>query len=420
MEIRGYSVSVAKDAGSVNEDAILVDDSRRLYIVADGMGGTASGNIASEAAVELVVNKIDEQAETIAAFNRGESSREEVLNILETAVQEAGQSVFEMAQNSPQQRGMGTTISALLLTKTRGFIAHVGHGRIYILRQSEAVQLTEDHSLFAELIRQGRMRPTHANAAKHNDSVTRALGIHAHVQVDTFDFELAAGDSFLLATRGIWGALNDAREITDVIEAKGYSDTPSALVNLRDARQRNEDGSVILLRVIAARGEMDAPHSDDLSLKLKVLKQIPLFKHLSYVQLVAVLNVSDVKAYPKGTHIFQEGQMGEELYVVLDGGVSIEKNGMELATLGSGALFGEMAIMDKAPRSALAVSTDDTRLIEVGRSELFALMRKEKDIAVKLLWCFVQVLNQRLRSTNLDLMKLREAGQTELKAFGDE
>ena len=110
--------------------------------------------------------------------------------------------------------------------------------------------------------------------------------------------------------------------------------------------------------------------------------------------------------------------MGEELFVVLDGQVSIEKNGIELASLGSGALFGEMAIMDKAPRSALAVSTQDTRLIEVGRGKLFALMRKEKDIAVKLLWCFVQVLNQRLRSTNLDLMKLREAGQGELTAFG--
>ena len=109
--------------------------------------------------------------------------------------------------------------------------------------------------------------------------------------------------------------------------------------------------------------------------------------------------------------------MGEELYVVLDGQVSIEKNGIELASLGSGALFGEMAIMDKAPRSALAVSTQDTRLIEVGRGEL-ALMRKEKDIAVKLLWCFVQVLNQRLRSTT-DLMKLREAG-LDTTAFGAE
>ena len=420
MEIRGYSVSVAKDASSINEDAILVDETRRLFVVADGMGGAAAGNIASEAAVQLIANKLDDQAEVIATFDRGENSREDVLTVLENAVQEAGQSVFEMAQNSPQQRGMGTTISVLLLTKTRGFIAHVGNSRIYILRQSEVVQLTEDHSLFAELIRQGRMRPTHANAAKHKDSLTRALGIHAHVQVDTFDFELAAGDSFMLATRGVWGALNDARELSDVIEAKGYPDTPAALISLRDARKREEDGSAILLKVIAARGEMDAPHSDDLSLKLKVLKQIPLFKHLSYVQLVAVLNVSDVKAYPKGTHIFQEGQMGEELYVVLDGEVGIEKNGIELASLGSGALFGEMAIMDKAPRSALAIATADTRLIEVGRAKLFALMRKEKDVAVKLLWCFVQVLNQRLRSTNLDLMKLREAGQGELTAFGDD
>ena len=411
MEIRGYSVSVAKDAGSVNEDSILVDESRRLFIVADGMGGTAAGNIASEAAVQLIANKIDEQSELIAAFNRGESSREEVLSVLENGAR-CRSIRFEMAQNSPQQRGMGTTISALLLTKTRGFIAHVGHSRIYILRQSEVVQLTEDHSLFAELIRQGRMRPTHANAAKHTDSVTRALGIYAHVQVDTFDFELAAGDSFLLATRGVWGALNDNRELSDVIEAKGYADAPGALISLRDARHRDEDGSAILLRVIAARGEMDAPHS------MTCLQTEGFETNPSQAPpYLACGPCNSRKAYPKGTHI-QEGQMGEELYVVLDGQVSIEKIGIELASLGSGALFGEMAIMDKAPRSALAVSTNDTRLIEVGRGKLFALMRKEKDIAVKLLWCFVQVLNQRLRSTNLDLMKLREAGQGELTAFG--
>ena len=106
---------------------------------------------------------------------------------------------------------------------------------------------------------------------------------------------------------------------------------------------------------------------------------------------------------------------------MLDGKVGIEKNGVSLATLGSGALFGEMAIMDKAPRSALALSTEDARLIEVGRSQLFALMRQEKDIAVKLLWCFVQVLNQRLRSTSSDLMKLREGASEELTSFnGDE
>ncbi len=419
MEIRGYSASAASSKGATLEDSILSDESGRLFIVADGMGGTAAGNIASQAAIQLITSFVDEHRGEIEAFESGETSRQDMLNLLERAVQEASQSVFEMAQSNAQQRGMGTTLSLLLLTKKRGFIAHVGHSRIYILRQGEVIQLTEDHSLMAELVRQGRMTQAQITAAKTSESVTRALGIYAHVQVDTFDFELAAGDSFLLATRGIWASVNSNQEISDVIEAKGYAEAPNAFINLRNARNHTEDATALLVRVIASRGEMDAPHSDDLSLKLKVLKQIPLFKHLSYVQLVAVLNVSEVRAYPSGTHIFQEGQMGEELYVVLDGQVSIEKNGTELAALGSGSLFGEMAIMDKAPRSALAVATEDTRLIEVGRSRLFALMRQEKDIAVKLLWCFVQVLNQRLRTTNLDLMKLRESNQGELTAFDE-
>ncbi|MGB0646416.1 MAG: cyclic nucleotide-binding domain-containing protein [Bradymonadia bacterium] len=417
MEIRGYSASAASADGATSEDSVLNDEAGRLFIVADGMGGATAGNIASQAAIELVKSFLEDHRADIAAFEAGNNTRQDMLNLLEQAVQQASQAVFTMAQSNAQQRGMGTTLSLLLLTKKRGFIAHVGNSRIYILRQSEVIQLTEDHSLSAELVRQGRMTASQVAVAQKTDSVTRALGVYAHVQVDTFDFELAAGDSFLLATRGIWASVNSTQEISDLVEAKGYEHAPAAFINLRNARNHSEDATALLVRVIASRGEMDAPHSDDLSLKLKLLKQIPLFKHLSYVQLVAVLNVSEVRAYPAGTHIFQEGQMGEELYVVLDGKVGIEKNGTELAKLGAGALFGEMAIMDKAPRSALAVATEDTRLIEVGRNRLFALMRQEKDIAVKLLWCFVQVLNQRLRTTNLDLMKLRESNQAELTAF---
>ena len=421
MALKAYSLSVAKEATSHNSDTLLVDDARRLFLVADGQGDGAAGKIASEAASQLISNQVDENKGLLDSFDAGEIGREEVLSFLEKTVQEVCRSVYDMSQTSPQNRGMHTTLSVLLLTRQRGFIAHVGNSRIYIYRQTELVQLTEDHSVIGELIRQGRLKPDQDGRQLQSDSLTRCLGLYPHVQVDTFDFELAAGDTFILATRGIWGALNGAQELADVLETKGYPDAPSTLVSLRDARKRQEDASVIITRIIASRGEMDAPNPDDLSLKLKVLKQIPLFQHLSYVQLVAVLNVSDVRSYPKGTHIFQEGQLGESLFVVLDGKVGIEKNGVSLATLGSGALFGEMAIMDKAPRSALALSTEDARLIEVGRSQLFALMRQEKDIAVKLLWCFVQVLNQRLRSTSSDLMKLREGASEELTSFnGDE
>ena len=197
-----------------------------------------------------------------------------MLSFLEKTVQEVCRSVYDMSQTSPQNRGMHTTLSVLLLTRQRGFIAHVGNSRIYIYRQTELVQLTEDHSVIGELIRQGRLKPDQDGRQLQSDSLTRCLGLYPHVQVDTFDFELAAGDTFILATRGIWGALNGAQELADVLETKGYPDAPSTLVSLempvnaKKMHRLSSHGSSL-------HGEMDAPNPDDL-LKLKVLKQILL------------------------------------------------------------------------------------------------------------------------------------------------
>ena len=103
-----------------------------------------------------------------------------------------------------------------------------------------------------------------------------------------------------------------------------------------------------------------------------------------------VSNVSDVRSYEVEDVLFDEGDPGEELFIVIEGLVSIQKAGLDLAQLGPGGHFGEMSIMDKGRRSARVVTSKPTKAIVVGRRPLFALMRRDKDIAVKLLWCFVQ------------------------------
>jgi len=410
MEITALALSDIGRVKTSNEDRFLVDNDLRLYLVADGMGGHAAGEVASATAVEVIQAHVEGRKDVLKSFSETGKGRGEILQLLEDAVRHACRAIYNKAQNNPDQRGMGTTVSALVLTPTRGFIAHVGDSRVYVLRQGDVIQLTEDHSLISELVRRGKLTPEEAENAAYKNAVTRAVGVYADVQVDTLDLELAAGDTFVICSDGLSGHLREPRELSDVVETHGVKAAAKAFIDLANNRGGSDNITAVLARVNAQRGEMSAPDGADIAIKVNILKRMPVFQHLSYVELVEVLTVSDVRSFAVGDVLFEEGETGEELFIVIEGLVSIQKAGLDLAQLGPGGHFGEMSIMDKGRRSARVVTQEPTKAIVVGRRPLFALMRRDKDIAVKLLWCFVQVLNQRLRATNADL----------LRAIGDE
>src|SRR5687768_13041449 len=160
------SFAAATDVGrqrNHNEDNFLIDKKLRLYIVADGMGGHAAGEVASSIAVHEVRDSLAGNRDVIERFAAGDENVQvmELLQVLEHAVQQACGTINKRAQAEPEKRGMGTTCSLLLVggppSARRGFIAHVGDSRIYLVRQGHAHQLTEDHSLMNELIRRGKI-----------------------------------------------------------------------------------------------------------------------------------------------------------------------------------------------------------------------------------------------------------------------
>lgn len=387
-----------KDA---NEDRFLVDKRLRLYVVADGMGGHAAGEVASETAVTEIRKYVQQNEQMLEAFIRTNEGREDILEMLEQAVRHAGRAIFEIAQAEPEKRGMGTTVSLLLLTPTRGFIAHVGDSRVYLVRDGEVFQLTEDHSLINELIKRGKLRPEDAATAPYKNAVTRAVGVYADVDVDTLDFEIAQNDDFLLCSDGLTGHLRDDKEIAEILRGNDFVAVPKTFVEVANQRGGKDN----ITSVVVHLGQAEA--GQEVAFKVNTLRNMPLFQHLTYVELTEVLNIAELQSVAAGEILFREGDAGEALFLVLDGRIRIEKNGIELALLGPGGHFGEMALMDRTPRSADAVAAQDSRVMAISRRPLFLLMRKDKEIAVKLLWCFVQVLNMRLRNTSADLSAAR-------------
>ena len=137
--------------------------------------------------------------------------------------------------------------------------------------------------------------------------------------------------------------------------------------------------------------------------KFNVLRQVPMFEHLTYKELIYLLNAAKVKFYEAGESVICEGDEDTRLFVILSGSVRIEKQGQVLAELNPVDFFGEMSLIDKSPRSADVVATEYCRMFVIDRNNMFDLLNSEPRLATKLLWPMCRVLNQRLRQTSADL-----------------
>ncbi len=233
-----------------NEDAFLLDDALGLYVVADGMGGHAAGEVASQEAVDTVMGMVRRGHDAIERFEREgptELNTRAVERLLESAVQAATYMVFAIAENDPDQKGMGTTVSALLLTETHGILAQVGDSRIYLVRDGAVYQLTEDHTLVAWQVKQGIISEAEAELSPHKNVITRAVGSRDYVQVDTQAFEIGPGDRFLLCSDGLHGYLRD-EELGPVLELGAQAAAPR-LIDIANSRGGRDNITAIVVEV---------------------------------------------------------------------------------------------------------------------------------------------------------------------------
>ena len=413
MSTEAIRFFAATDVGNVrehNEDNFLVDKKLSLFMVADGMGGHAAGEVASAIAVRTIHEEIKREKELLADFlvgARGASrvTNKDILALMEHAVHRACSRIHEEAQSDPQKRGMGTTLSALIILGTRGFIAHVGDSRIYLARGGGVQQVTEDHTVYNELIKRGKLSREQIEKVGHKNAITRAVGVYEQVDVDTLMIEVLPGDQFLLASDGLTGYLESTDELAPYVAKDGDSAT-KALVDLAKVRGGKDNITVVLVRL---GGEAkDDERAKRLALKREVLGRMPLFARLSDRELLRVMQAVEVRSYDDQAVVIREGDKGDELFIVLSGKVSVSRGGETLTRLGAGEHFGEMALIRAVPRSASVTSDGGAELIVIRRTDFFELLRSEHEIAVKMLWQFLGVLADRLDQTSSELRHAKQ------------
>jgi serine/threonine protein phosphatase PrpC len=250
-EVRSFGATDIGRHRKSNQDAYLCDDTLGLYVVADGMGGHAAGEVASKEAVDTVFGMVKRGMASIGPQIIGDLTDDHAragCRLLEGAVQAATYMVYAMAELDRDKSGMGTTISALLVLGDYAVIAQVGDSRVYQIRQGKAVQLTEDHTLIAWEIKQGLITPDQAKTSPHRNIITRAVGNRDYVQVDTSVVDLRAADRYLLCSDGLHGYLR-TEEIAPACVAPGPV-VVNNLVALANARGGKDNITAVLVEVL--------------------------------------------------------------------------------------------------------------------------------------------------------------------------
>ena len=184
-----------------NEDAFYTDASDGLFIVADGRGGHAAGEIASEMAVTILARELKPVHQIDDA----------VVGTVSRALKQANSEIFQRTIAEVDKQGMGTTASVLIVAGARYMIGQVGDSRVYLLRDGALHQLTKDHSYVQEQVDAGFLTPEQARYHPYSNVITRCVGASADVEPDTYAGDVRSGDTFLVASDGLTGMVDDRR-----------------------------------------------------------------------------------------------------------------------------------------------------------------------------------------------------------------
>jgi protein phosphatase len=255
------------DVGRVrenNEDAFLVVAPINLFIVSDGMGGEAHGEVASAIAVKTIGEHCQADGADPSAPLVGEARPElsARTNRLASAVALANQHIYEASERDPDQRGMGATVVAAWLDELKLSLVHVGDSRVYLLRAGALQQLTADHSLVAEQVRRGYITPQQAELSDLQNVLTRALGPHHDIEIDAAEHMLQPGDTLILCTDGVTRMVSDEEIASTLLTTPGAQAAADRIIELANENGGVDNSTVIIVSI--------APDNDGLLDKFKL------------------------------------------------------------------------------------------------------------------------------------------------------
>jgi PPM family protein phosphatase len=366
-----------------NEDSYLVDTDAGIFIVADGMGGHAAGEVASSMAVQLVRKAwtASKVADLMRQFERewNPNTQKALIAALREGVVGAHLAIVERAQNNPAERGMGTTFTGFVTVGAHAMFAHAGDSRAYLVRDKIAIQLSEDHTVVARLEAAGLPQDTGGgDPSKWQGVLTNALGVGGGARVAVFLVPLYSGDRFLLCSDGVSEYVAEPEVGEVMLTAPSPARAAQRYVDLALERGGRDNATAVVVKVV------DAPEAN-VSLAQQqrdeaVLAASSFLGPLSRPQRLRALRVTTPRDLPKGRPLLPHVLGDRAAYIVLEGQVQLPDG----TIVGPGALVYPEALLEGRLARDKACALSDVRLLVVRRDDFIELTEEDSELGLAL------------------------------------
>jgi PPM family protein phosphatase len=352
-----------------NEDAWRIDPSVPVYLVADGMGGHAAGEVAASIAVQKIVQVLgsaDAQAALDAYVGAATlEARQVVWSWLREAIGKAHRSVVRAAEAESRRRGMGCTLDMVVLLGRSAFVSHVGDGRVYLRRPSTTIQLTHDHTIAGALVAKGVGTPTQPPTA--SGALTNAIGRQGTVRPEEIFVEVGEGDKIILCSDGVHAELEDEHTIARLSEGGTPDAIAQHLVDEAVGRGGRDNATAVVVNIGRRRIARSAGDGGLAARDTSHALYCPLLTGLSEEQLERALSASVQVQFHEGDELprfFADDRVG---YILLEGSAALA-NGLSLGPSAlvypeslAGGGKGQAFCTAKSPLRALRIRADDFR-----------------------------------------------------------
>jgi serine/threonine protein phosphatase PrpC len=308
---------------------------------------------------------------------------DELVQVLQGAVQQACRDIHNRSRADSSLSGMGCTATAVVVAGHKAVMAHVGDTRLYLVRNGRAHQLSSDHTLAAELARQGAIPADQLAGHPQSHILTRALGSQASVEVETLVFDVVAGDRLILCSDGLSGAIPSTTWLAQQAGEHGLEDLPDVLVEQARAAGGRDNITVVVAAVEGSPVEPVPAHRPQLT--MEILASSFLFADLSLAQLARLIDRCQARVYEPGEVIRNYGDQVDELLVVVSGSLRLTTIDGRTASVGAGQHLGEHLVLRPRPARAVVTVEERATVLALGRADLLDLSARRPWLGVALL-----------------------------------
>ena len=387
MQITAYGKTDVGRKRELNEDAFLIDQDLGLFAVSDGVGGRSGGEVAAAISIEAIGSHVREHRAEILKVRAEKGAHRELLQLVTSAALDACRLVHRNAASAADHADMACTLTVLLVAGNKAAMVHVGDTRLYLVRDGACEQLSTDHTMAYELMQRGALTTAEAQASRYANVLTRAIGTHETVEVDSLILDVLPDDTFLICSDGLSGSFEGLSEISGLLAEQELADIPAQLVELANDRGGHDNITALVVRAQASDAEQEQMHRLGCQIRDQVgaLREQGLFADLRYSHLLRLLELCTLEEHVADEVVVAAGQNLSRMMIVLEGRYLFEAEGRESLVLKPGTCLGEAALLLARNYPATLVAERSGKLLSLEGSRFLALCSRRPWLGVALL-----------------------------------